>query len=250
MISTKWTAVLAAAPLALALVAVQPAFTAEQKGDAKKAAEPAKKGDNVDRDKRGNSPQSQAVARAALADQLARYGDQNKDAMALITAARIQAQLGVQEAKADKTTEGAKPDPKAKPAGAARDVTVEGLLARAKQYAGGRKDLIALADEVAKTGTRGAVGGPKRSVTDVQARSRDIFNVSFRGGEPAVVAISGDGDTDLDLVVKDENGNVVCRADGASDDEICRWTPRWTGSFRIEVQNLGNVYNRYRIMTN
>ncbi|MCW5605970.1 MAG: hypothetical protein KIT18_15620, partial [Burkholderiales bacterium] len=85
------------------------------------------------------------------------------------------------------------------------------------------------------------MGGPKSATHTVEARVNDIFCVTFRGGEPAVVGISGDGDTDLDLVVLAENGNVICRADGPSDDEICRWTPRWTGLFRIEVRNLGSV---------
>jgi hypothetical protein len=26
--------------------------------------------------------------------------------------------------------------------------------------------------------------------------------------------------------------------------------PRWSGTFRITVQNLGSVYNRYEIQTN
>jgi hypothetical protein len=50
--------------------------------------------------------------------------------------------------------------------------------------------------------------------------------------------------------VFDESGNRICVADSPGDDEICRWTPRWTGEFRIEVRNLGGVYNRYRIMHN
>lgn len=241
MISRKISAMLGAIPLGIALAVSVPGYSAEKGGD-------GKKGTNVEKGKRATSPQTQAVELAMLADQLATYGDQKKDAMALVMAAKLQNEAGVQQVKHERTAGKGKGGSGAAPQ--ARDNSVAGLVARAKQYAGDRKDLIALADDVARAGTRGAVGGPKAATHVVEARVNDIFRVSFRGGEPAVVGISGDGDTDLDLVVIDENGNVICRADGPSDDEICRWTPRWTGLFRIEVRNLGTVWNRYRIMTN
>ena len=36
-----------------------------------------------------------------------------------------------------------------------------------------------------------------------------------------------------------ENGNLICRSTRYGDDEFCRWNPRWTGPFRIQVRNLG-----------
>jgi hypothetical protein len=246
MINKKLSALLATVPLALALAVSMPGHSAEKGGD-------SKKGMNVDKGKKAGSAQTQAVELAALADQLATYGDRKKDAMALIVAAKIQSEVGVQAGKQERTA-GKSPDKGDKKSGAApqpRDTSVAGLTARAKQYAGDRKDLIALADDVAKAGARGAVGGPKGATHTVEATAVDHFrNIMFQGGQPAAVAISGDGDTDLDLYVYDENNLLICRADGATDDEICRWTPRWTGVFRIEVRNLGNVYNRYRILTN
>lgn len=243
MISTKkLAATLAALPLGIALAVSLPGHSAEKGAD-------GKKGTNVEKDKRATSPQTRAVEIALLADQLASYGDQKKDAMALIVAAKLMAEAGVQPAKHERTAGTGKGD-KGGAAPQARDNSMNGLIARAKQYAGERKDLIALADDVAKAGARGAVGGPRAATYVVEARATDIFRVFFRGGEPAAVGISGDGDTDLDLLVYDENGNLICRADGPSDDEICRWTPLWTGVFRIEVRNLGRVWNRYRIMTN
>ncbi|MCX7962606.1 MAG: hypothetical protein N2653_13690, partial [Burkholderiales bacterium] len=82
------------------------------------------------------------------------------------------------------------------------------------------------------------------------AFASDVFRVTFRGLEPALVGISGDGDTDLDLFVYDETGRLVCRSERPVDEEICQWVPRWTGVFRIEVRNLGRVWNRYLILTN
>lgn len=242
------TAALIATPLAFGVVVASAQDKAAKAADKAAPAAAAKKGDNVDKDKRGSSPSADAVARVNLADQLARYGDANKDSLALISAARILQSAGAQDAKADKKTEGTG-DPKAGKS-QARDVTVAGMLDRAKKYADGRKDIIAMADEAAKTGSRGAAVGPRRWQTQVNARTTDIYNVTFRGGEPAMVAISGDGDTDLDLIIRDESGNVVCTSTTTGDDEACRWYPRWTGPFRIEVKNLGGVYNHYRAIHN
>src|SRR5271166_5526750 len=62
--------------------------------------------------------------------------------------------------------------------------------------------------------------------------------------------LAGDGSSDLDLLVYDENDHLVCRSASSSDREYCRWWPRWTGPFRIEIQNLGAVANLYRVATN
>jgi hypothetical protein len=95
----------------------------------------------------------------------------------------------------------------------------------------------------------GAIGGPKFTSTQVLADSSDVFHVSFAGGESATVAISGDGDTDLDLYVYDENGNLVASDLSTSDTAAVSWTPAWSGDFRIEVKNRGSVYNAYSILT-
>src|SRR5689334_19047666 len=92
--------------------------------------------------------------------------------------------------------------------------------------------------------------GANAGFADVSARSTDVYAIPFAGGEPALVTVRGDGDTDLDLYVYDENGNLICSDTDYTDQLICSWSPRWTGMFRIEVRNLGNVYNRYQVRTN
>lgn len=188
-----------------------------------------------------------SVSLAATADRLARYGDEKKDPLALIMAARLRLEIGGTNEDRKKAAKGGTGQAD-KPAGP--DMSVDSLLARARALAGGRQDLIAMADEVAKSGSRGATGGPKGTVTVVRARGTDVFNLVFNGGYTAELGISGDGDTDLDLYVYDENGNLICRSTRYGDDEYCRWNPRWTGPFRVEVRNLGYVPNRYALRTN
>ena len=91
--------------------------------------------------------------------------------------------------------------------------------------------------------TRGPVAGVRR----VNANSTMIFHETFRAGEVATVSIAGDGDTDLDLYVYDANGNLITRAIGLSDRETVSFTPFVTSTFRIEVRNLGSVWNEFAI---
>ena len=96
----------------------------------------------------------------------------------------------------------------------------------------------------------GVVGGGKFGNPRVEAHSSDTYDYVFYGNQDAVATISGDGDTDLDLYVYDENWNEVCHSTSNGDDEVCTWNPRWTGTFKIVVKNLGNIFNRYHITLN
>ncbi len=204
------------------------------------------KGSNADVAKAtATSPSVQAVETVRTADALARYGDIKKDPMALIQAAKMKKEAGEQALTLTRKGAGEA----GKKASKAADYSVDGMLARAKTLAAGRADIVALADDVAKSGARGAVGGPKSGRTVVKGGFTDQFVMKFEGGEPAAVQISGDGDSSLDLYVYDENSNRVCAAVGRGDDAICRWNPKWSGPFTVRVVNRG-MANEYSIRTN
>ena len=86
--------------------------------------------------------------------------------------------------------------------------------------------------------------------TDVEAYSSDYYRIAFYGDEVAGIVVVGDGDTDLDVYVYDETGHLVASDTDPTDDCVVRWYPRWTGVFRVEVRNLGGVYNHYYLRTN
>ena len=79
----------------------------------------------------------------------------------------------------------------------------------------------------------------------VLAHSTDTYSITARGGEEKLVMVIGDGDTDLDLYVYDENGNLIDSDTDSSDTMVCSWTPKWTGKFTIKIKNLGSVRNYY-----
>jgi hypothetical protein len=96
----------------------------------------------------------------------------------------------------------------------------------------------------------GRFGGPGIDVSRAQAYASVWYTDTFEGGRLASVSIVGDGDTDLDLFVYDEHGTCVARGIGLSDCESVSFVPRFTGRFRIEVRNLGSVWNEFTLRTN
>ena len=81
----------------------------------------------------------------------------------------------------------------------------------------------------------------------VKEHATDVYEHIFYAGETAFIYIIGDGDTDLDLFVYDENGNLVDSDTDEKDTCLCTFKPKWTGKFTVKVKNLGKVYNEYEI---
>ncbi len=189
-------------------------------------------------------PQSENTIR--MAAELSKYGYAHNDALSLIQAARLCKQAGLVKADVEKKEEQGKESTAQKKGNISLDVAK--LLADAKVKAAGNGVLLALIDEVGTT--RGAVGGSRYSSTYVKAKGTDTYYISFRAGQTAVVTVIGDGDTDLDLYVYDENGNLIDKDVDYSDDCVVSFVPKWTGVFTIKIMNRGNVYNNYIMRTN
>jgi hypothetical protein len=191
---------------------------------------------------------SPAMQTVILAGQLAKYGYENNSATALIQAAELYLSVGTTEFKPESAEQG-KGEETPKDEHVSHDP--KQILADAKTLAEGDAVVLALLDKVEKTKpNRGSVGGPKYGEYKVFAYSTDRYSLKFWANERATVVVSGDGDTDLDLFVYDENGRLIAKDDDYSDDCVVNWIPRWTGQYIIKVVNRGNVYNRYAIGTN
>jgi hypothetical protein len=242
-ISMAALAELSAACLALSL-AFAPAVLAGSAPDGTPPP-PAQKGVNI-----GSGPKApvtdQPVEQLQMSSDLLAFGRKTKDPLALIVAARVMKALGSSEV--DRKPEGQVATGPAQKSG--QPVSADSVLAEARDLAQGDKILILLVDETARNATAISEEQPKTHQDTVQPGGTAIYNVVFTGGQLAEAGVAGDGDSDLDLLVYDDNDHLVCRSAGSSDREYCRWWPRWTGTFRIEVQNLGNVANLYRLATN
>lgn len=188
----------------------------------------------------------------ALAFQLAAYGYEVSSPLALIEAADIIASTPVQESDAVLDQREGGEEEKADN----QRFAPAKLLQEARELADENEHLLALADLTARKleapteETRGALGGPKQFVDRVNAHSWVQYYCDFAGGYFAEVAVIGDGDTDLDLYVYDQNYNLIASDTDYTDRCYVSFTPAWTGRFYIKIVNRGNVYNRFTLLTN
>ncbi len=90
---------------------------------------------------------------------------------------------------------------------------------------------------------------PKAGMHRAEARSTWETVLTFQGGQQAEVLVLGDGDTDLDLFIYDENGRLEGSDTDRTDKCIVRWVPARTGRFTIKVENLGTVFNEFLLFT-
>lgn len=191
------------------------------------------------------SEETTGVELLALSQDLYAYGLDARDPLAVIVAARIRQGVDVEE----RDYEIAEQDGEAEEADI-EFASAEDMLDEARVLARGDEALTGLIAETEAQASRGRVGGPGRASGWVSARGTTSYNISFRGGERAAVWASGPGRTDLDMYVYDQNGNLICRHIDYSDRMSCFWTPRWTGNFRVEVRNLGQVGVSFNMVTN
>lgn len=195
---------------------------------------------------------SESLAAVKLANQILRYGYENKSTLALLDALQIFSENPTQALNA--TKDGAAVD-ESKNEGKKAKVSFDydSVLADAKAFADGDPNLLALIDNIdaeAKGAQRGNINGPSRDYAAVNGNSYMDYTASFVANQLAEVLVSGDGDTDLDLYVYDSNGNPIASDTDYSDDCYVRWVPAWTGRYTIRIVNRGPVYNRFVILTN
>ena len=208
---------------------------------------------------KGKEGGSSAVLLLNQAASLIRYARDQESAVAMIAAAQMLRRLRLDEDEARfgtvKSEGAAEGDVESAPDGATT-LDPAALLAEAKPWATGNPLLRELIDVEMKkpassaSGTLGAVGGAKYHVKRIRSGEIQTFTLDFRAGEVAAVSIDGNGKSDLDVYVFDENGRPVGRDVGKSD--VCRvvWTPQWTGTFSVKLKNEGRSKNTYRIATN
>ena len=185
-----------------------------------------------------STPAARGVTQVLTAAELAAWGRDRNDAGALIMAARLLAEVPVRQAGDE-----------------APFLTAASLLDEAAAMAGDNPGVVDAIDRLRDPLTRGVRSstfgaGPVLTVKSLQARERWAFDVEARGGEILRVAAIGDGDTNIDLVVRDARGAVVCR-DGFGDHyPVCTVSPRAGGQMQIDIVNRGDVWTKVQVLSN
>ncbi|WP_461256012.1 hypothetical protein [Treponema sp. R80B11-R83G3] len=175
---------------------------------------------------------------------LAKFGYNAKSSSALICAAEIIAQtqtqsLGSKGIAKDETGDADKKTGKP-------EYTVANLLADGKKFAAMNKKtkrtMLAWAASVKKTmksKTKDAISGPKYLYDKVGADGQITYKLAFEANKLAEVLVCGDGDTDLDLYVFDQNNDLIVYDEGYFDDCYVKFVPKNTMNFNIVVKNRG-----------
>jgi hypothetical protein len=95
----------------------------------------------------------------------------------------------------------------------------------------------------------GSITGPTSAASTAPAGTSVFYDVILLGGERTVITVIGNGRTILLLTVYDGDGHAIMGV-GVWDKKIATIDVYRTGTFRIEVKNMGNVDNTFFISTN
>lgn len=204
-----------------------------------------KKGTNLGDKDVPATDSSKAVDTLALGYRLADYARTNKDARAMIVAAKMVDSITVKEG-----TDKGKIEGTGKGTGTAKAATAADLFAEAKSLANGDADILAAVEAAQAETSKGVVGGAIRTVQYVPGQTTWTVRFTARGGEPLVVGARRDSATPVDLKVFDENGNLVCQDMSHNVTLYCRVNPIWTGAFSVQAINHGAGGTGMALLTN
>lgn len=181
------------------------------------------KGPNVNTAAKGTKG---GVATMAMAQDLYALGMANKDALTVLTAAKLAASVDVKEVEQKKKTEGT--EVAGQPDGVDAPVNAAAMMASAKELAGEDEVLAGLIEDAEAEGSRGRIGGASETLSRLPAGQTDVWEVPFYGDSYAEIAVVGDGDANLDVLVTDEAGNTICYDVSWSDKVYCDFVRRGT----------------------
>lgn len=203
--------------------------------------------------------EGEAVEMLEQAANLVAYARANESAYAMLAAVDMIKRVQVRTDAAHfgkKDSEGGRDAPKDQKDKSAKAWDVKKLLEEARGWTKNDAKLAAVIDaEMAKPvpeapKTMGATGGPVQIIDCVRGGYTDIWTIRYDGGRLAQVGVIGDGDTDLDVIVFDQNGHLIGSDLDATDRCLVGWTPKWTGTFKVHIRNNGSIPNCYRLLTN
>ena len=200
---------------------------------------------NVDASSKATDPKAASIEMISLARTIISYGMKEKDSMALMLGLKM---LKTQSVKDNRAAASKDEKLSGQPYQEALNNTQETLVKHARKFSSGDKTMLAIIDDVAAMSSRGA--GGQIYVGEVAGGVVNEHVFDFNAGELAAVYVEGDGSVDLDLMVFDDNGNLICADTDNTDVGFCQWTPAHKGRFVLKIDNIGSQKNEYVLMTN
>jgi hypothetical protein len=106
---------------------------------------------------------------------------------------------------------------------------------------------LAMVMGLCKQASADPVGGLVSRRDRIAARTTDTWTVRCYGDEVTRVIVDGDGSTDIDIYVYDENGNLITKDEDDTDYCVVSFRPFWTQTMTVKIVNRGRVPNFYTI---
>ena len=184
-----------------------------------------------------------AVALLLSAQNLYALGQTGKDALMVLTAARMM--RGLTLIPTSRT-----PETKGKPTSATLTLPdATAMLMTAHTLADGDDLLPDLIESIASE-TPPQPKSLRVTPSQLDPGVTDTWTLQFYGGTYAELAIAGAGKGDLDLSVQDAKGNPICQDNGSADTATCGFTPKDNGDFTVTITNSGITSDAYQLITN
>lgn len=181
--------------------------------------------------------EARAITQMVTAAEVADWARERRDARAMIVAARMLDDIRTRRDNGDEPI-----------------LTPASLLDEAETFAGRDRDLL---DQISRErspdkGVRASPfgAGPIVVVRRLRARETYAFTIEARRNEVLRVAAIGDGDTNIDLALRDQSGAVICADSSRDHYPVCTVARPQAGPIRIEIVNRGEVWSRVQILTN
>jgi hypothetical protein len=176
-----------------------------------------------------------ALRQAALSADLYARGMAADDSLSVLAAARLRKASGIDPAAGG---EGLLP-------------SWQEMLAEAERLADGDAALLGLIADAGAETAKGVASGPFHNLSSVPAGAETtVAELAFRGGEYAEVYLEAAPGTDINLTIRDADGNLVCADTHGSHVAYCGWTPASDGVFILTIHNQGSRPADYALMTN
>lgn len=171
------------------------------------------------------------LQRAQISAQVFARGLAASDPLLMLTAARIRKTVGLDLAPRD-------------------PMSWQQMLGAASPLIEGDETLEQIAADLAAETAKGVAAGPVTRLAELAPGETALPAMGFKGGVLAEVYVEAAPGVDVNLTVRDAEGNLVCRDSDASYVAYCSWTPAGDGDFLLVVENRSQTPTDYALMTN
>ncbi len=168
-----------------------------------------------------------ALQQWRLGQDLARYGLEQGDPQALLTAARLQRASGLRPSRAQVEGGVEQTDPAT-------------LLQQAKALAKDKPELLAMIEAASVVRrSRGTTIGPQVQPILMGARDSKPIHLSYKPGQRAFFGVTSDRLQDIAFSVQNPKNEPVCEPTAAGPELLCEWVSGDPSDVRVMVTNRG-----------